>query len=219
MRLMKMNKVISFDLDGTLVTTDYVDAVWLEKIPEIYAEKNKISFEKAKEIVEREYFKVGPESIEWYDINYWIEKFELNIHWKDLLKSCIKKLKFYPDVIDVIERLSEKNELIIISNASKEFIETEIETLGFEKYFSKIFSAVSNFNKTKKDEEIYEMVCKNLGIEKERMIHIGDNYEFDYLAPRKAGIKSFYLDRKGNENGEYVVKDLREFEEKLKKLK
>ena len=215
---MKMNKVISFDLDGTLVTTDYVDAVWLEKIPEIYAEKNGISFEEAKEIVEMEYFKVGPESIEWYDINYWIEKFRLNIHWKDLLKSCIDKLKFYPDVIEVIERLSEENELIIISNASKEFIETEIETLGFEKYFSKIFSAVSNFNKTKKDKEIYEMVCRNLKIEKERMIHIGDNYEFDYLAPRRAGIKSFYLDRKGNENGEYIVKDLREFEEKLKRL-
>lgn len=218
MQLMKMNKVISFDLDGTLVTTDYVDAVWLEKIPEIYAEKNGISFEEAKEIVEMEYFKVGPESIEWYDINYWIEKFRLNIHWKDLLKSCIDKLKFYPDVIEVIERLSEENELIIISNASKEFIETEIETLGFEKYFSKIFSAVSNFNKTKKDKEIYEMVCRNLKIEKERMIHIGDNYEFDYLAPRRAGIKSFYLDRKGNENGEYIVKDLREFEEKLKRL-
>ncbi|HEC82292.1 MAG TPA: HAD family hydrolase [Thermoplasmatales archaeon] len=217
-QLMEMNRIISFDLDGTLVTMDYVDAVWLEKIPEIYAEKNRISFEKAKKFVEREYFRVGPEALEWYNIHYWIEKFGLKMHWKEILNSCIDKLEFYPEVIEVIERLNTENELIIISNASKEFIEIEMNALGFEKYFSHVFSAVSNFGKTKKDKEIYEMVCKNLDIKKEDIIHVGDNYEFDYIAPRKAGILSFYLDRKGNENGEYVVKNLREFEEKLREL-
>ncbi len=208
--------IISFDLDGTLVKMDYVDAVWLEKIPELYAEKYQLSYEDARRKVEEEYLKIGPERLEWYDIHYWIRKFDLDIDWKDLLMSCIDKLEMYPEVKEVLESLGKENELIIISNAANEFIEIEMEVLGLKKYFSRIFSAVSNFKKTKKDKEIYELVCKEMGIDKDKLIHVGDNYEFDYLAARQAGIKAFYLDRKGNMNGSFVVRDLKEFEEKIR---
>ncbi len=208
-------KIISFDLDGTLVTMDYVDAVWLEKIPQLYAEKYGISYDEAKRVVEKEYLKIGPEALEWYDIKYWIKKFDLGTSWKDILLSCKDKLKLYPEVKEVLERLSEENQLIIISNAANEFIEIEMEALGLKKYFSAIFSAVSNFGKTKKDKEVYEKVCNELGANKDKIIHVGDNYEFDYLAAKQAGIKAYYLDRKGNMNGSYVVRDLKEFEEKI----
>ncbi|RLF52777.1 MAG: HAD family hydrolase [Thermoplasmata archaeon] len=211
--------IISFDLDGTLVKMDYVDAVWLEKIPELYAEKYKLSYEDARRKVEEEYLKIGPERIEWYDIHYWIRKFKLDIDWKNLLMSCIDKLEMYPEVKEVLESLGKENELIIISNAANEFIEIEMEVLGLKKYFSHVFSAVSNFKKTKKDKEIYELVCKEMGIDKNQLIHVGDNYEFDYLAAKQAGIKAFYLDRKGNMNGSFVVRDLKEFEEKIRNMK
>ncbi len=213
-----MIKVISFDLDGTLVTMDYVDAVWLEEIPRLYAKKYGYKFEEAKKIVEKEYLKVGPEALEWYDINYWIRKFELNVSWKEILSRCIDKLKLYPEVRKVLDRLKKNYELILISNAANEFIEIELNVLNLEKYFSHIFSAVSNFNKTKKDEEIYKKICQDIKIEKDKMVHVGDNYEFDYLAAKKAGIKAFYLDRKENMDGNFVVKDLEEFEERIKNL-
>lgn len=213
-----MIKVISFDLDGTLVTMDYVDAVWLEEIPRLYAKKYGYKFEEAKKIVEKEYLKVGPEALEWYDINYWIRKFELNVSWKEILSRCIDKLKLYPEVRKVLDRLKKNYELILISNAANEFIEIELNVLNLEKYFSHIFSAVSNFNKTKKDEEIYKKIYQDIKIEKDKMVHVGDNYEFDYLAAKKAGIKAFYLDRKENMNGNFVVKDLEEFEERIKNL-
>lgn len=208
-------KIVSFDLDGTLVTMDYVDAVWLERIPQLYAEKYSIPYDEAKRVVEKEYLKIGPEALEWYDIKYWIKKFDLGASWKDILLSCKDKLKLYPEVKEVLERLSEENQLIIISNAANEFIEIEMEALGLKKYFSAIFSAVSDFGKTKKDKEVYEKVCEKIGIDKNGIVHVGDNYEFDYLAAKQAGIKAYYLDRKGNMNGSYVVRDLKEFEEKI----
>ena len=211
--------IVSFDLDGTLVSSEYVDAVWLEKIPQLYAEKENMPNEEARRYVAREYLKVGPEALEWYDIVYWIKKFDLKASWKDILMSCVDKLKLYPEVREVLERLSKRNMLIITSNASNEFIQIEVEFLGIKKYFSRIFSVVSDFGKTKKDEEAYEKICKELDAEKDKIIHVGDNYEFDYIAPIKAGIKAFYLDRKGNMNGNHVVKDLREFEEKINSLK
>ena len=209
--------IISFDLDGTLVKMDFVDAVWLEEIPKLYAEKNGLEFNDAKKIIEEEYLKIGPEALEWYDIKYWIKKFDLDIEFIEIFKRCKDKLKLYPEVIEVLEELEEK--LIIISNAANEFIEFEINALNLNKYFENIFSAVSDFGKTKKDSELYQNVCNKIGINKRNLIHVGDNYEFDYIAAKKAGINAFYLDRKGNTNGDYVVRNLKEFEEKIKKFR
>jgi len=208
-------KVISFDLDGTLVSTDYVDAVWLERIPEIYASRYGISFEEAKEYVEKEYLKIGPEALEWYDLDYWIEKFDLNTKSEDILKSCIEKLYLYTDASEILEKFSKKYELIILSNASHRFIEIETDFLGIKKYFRNIFSSVSDFKKTKKDEDVYKKVCKIIGKNSSDVVHVGDNYEFDYVVPSKVGIKAFYLDRKENMNGENIIRNLLELEEKI----
>ena len=208
--------VISFDLDGTLVKMDFVDAVWLEEIPREYAKRNGMSFEEAKRYIEEEYLKIGPEAIEWYDINYWLNKFNLKMDYKEIFKKCRNKLEVYDDALKALEMMKERN-LIIISNAAIEFIEFEMNELGLKKYFSHVFSAVSHFNKTKKDSDVYRKVCKKIGIECDDLIHVGDNYEFDYIAAKNAGARAYYLDRHENENGSHVVYSLVEFAEKVMK--
>jgi FMN phosphatase YigB (HAD superfamily) len=70
-------KVISFDLEGTLVTPNFSQAVWHEGIPSLYANQKGISFVEAKAIVLREYQAVGDQRKEWYDIKYWFSHFGL----------------------------------------------------------------------------------------------------------------------------------------------
>jgi len=207
-------KIISFDLDGTLVKTDFVDAVWLNEIPRLYAEKHGMDIEEAKKFVEKEYLKIGPESIEWYDINYWLNKFEIDTEYIEIFQKCKNKLSLYDDVIPALKNLDGKH-LIIISNAASEFIKFEIEELGIGEYFREIFSAVSHFNKTKKDGKVYKKVCEKLNIGCKHLIHVGDNYEFDYIAPREAGAAAFYLDRHGYEKGRNIVYSLEEFVEAI----
>ena len=208
-------KIISFDLDGTLVSSDFVNEVWLEKIPEIYAKENEISIKEAKERVEKEYFKIGERNLEWYDIKYWLKKFNLNHSYREIFEECRDKLKLYPEVEWVLNKLKDEY-LIIISNAAREFIEFEANELNLKNKFKKIFSSVSDFGKIKKDGDVYKKICKFLKIECNNMIHVGDNLEFDYMAAKQAGIKAFYLDRKSMESGEHIVKNLKEFYEKIK---
>jgi putative hydrolase of the HAD superfamily len=213
-----MTKIISFDLDGTLVTPDFVETVWLRKIPQLYAIKNNISFDEALKIVEKEYFKVGPERLEWYNIHFWLKKFKISISWKNILMSCINRLKLYPEVIGVLENLNEYYRLIITSNAAVEFIETEMDTLKIDSYFDHIFSAVSDFKKTKKNEEVFELICNKIRVKKNEIIHIGDNYEFDYQTPKRLGIKAFLVIRDAcSSDKSYIVRNLKDFEKKLRR--
>jgi putative hydrolase of the HAD superfamily len=206
MKLKKI-KIISFDLDGTLVKKDFVDYFWLELIPELYSIKNKIELKKAKEYIFNEYDKIGKEDIRWYLPNYWLNYFNLNMDSKILLKKISNRIEYYQDALSFLEIASKKYTLIISSNAAKEFIEIELEILN-KKYFKHVFSCVSDFNIPRKNIEFYKLICKRLNIKPFEMIHIGDDEEVDYQIPIQIGINAFYLDRKNEENGKYIIHSL-----------
>ncbi len=210
-----MARFVSFDMDGTLVDPVFTDFVWGQGIPTLYAEKVGLPFEAAKAFVEREYQKVGEGAIEWYDIKYWFRFFQLEQSWKALMKQFVDKIHVYPDVNHILDRLKDRFQLILTSNAGREFIEVEMEATGLGRYFDQIFSATSDFAVVKKTIEFYQRICQTLGARPQEIVHIGDHYEFDYLVPRKLGIHAFYLDRSGEKRGEFVLRNLGELEEKI----
>jgi putative hydrolase of the HAD superfamily len=202
-------KVISFDLDGTLSTPTFTNLLWNEGVPKLYAKTHSIGIEKAKEIVRKEYDKIGEEDINWYKLDYWFDYFSLKANPMDLLEEFSAKIEFYPETEEVLSKMKNKYKLIISSNAAKEFISIEIGKLGKSFFFS-IFSSTSDFNQLKKDPSFYLRICNRLNILPSEMIHIGDNYRFDYLAPKKAGVFAFYLNRKAKKASNFVVRNLKE---------
>lgn len=203
--------VISFDLDGTLVSEKFSQIVWHKGIPELYARKCGVALNEATQFVFREYEKVGEQSIEWYDIRYWLQFFDLDNDWEKLLGKYKDLIKPYPEVHDVLSTLKQSYKLIITSNAAREFLDTEIMASNLSPYFDRIFSATSDFREVKKTEQFYLTICNLLNVHQSQMIHIGDHFEFDYLVPQRLGITSFYLDRKGEKNGPSIANNLREF--------
>jgi HAD superfamily hydrolase (TIGR01549 family) len=210
-----MTKIISFDMDGTLVDPEFTDWVWLHGIPLLYGEKAKIPFEEAKHFVVEEYLKVGEGAIEWYDIKYWFQFFRLERSWKDLMRQYVDKISIYPDVHYILDRLKEKFPIILTSNAGREFIDVEMEATGLWGYFDRIFSATSDFGEVKKTVGFYQRICQILGVNPQEVIHVGDHYEFDYLVPRSLGIRAFYLDRSDERKGDFIISDLRDLEKEL----
>ena len=212
-RVNSMNtaKLISFDLDSTLIEPTFTTFVWEIGIPRLYAKKNNVSLSEATSIVKGEYDRVGEGAMEWYDIDYWFRFFELAERWQDLMEEHRYKVRPFPEVKEVMEELGKPHDLIIVSNAAREFIEMEVKEAGIEEYFTRIFSVTSDFGQVKKTPECYKEVLKAMGVTPTNTVHVGDHYEFDYLIPKQLGITSYFLDRDGNKpKDRYTIKDLTE---------
>ena len=212
-------KVMSFDLDGTLFDNRFVDSVWLEEIPRLYSVKKRVSIDDARKVVKREYDKVGKERREWYDLQYWIRKFGLDVAWQELLRKFEKRVRIYPEVPKVLQELKQRGfRLIIVTNAHREFVDLELKKANIENYFEQVFSSTSDFGLVKKTVKLYQRVCSILKISPQEMIHIGDDRNFDFDVPRRLGILAFHLDRVGKHKGELVIHSLEELNKKLQRL-
>ena len=197
-------KVVSFDAEGTLVTPDFSYAVWFEAIPECYAERNGIDLELAKKTVEEEYRKVGDQRLEWYDIRYWFDKLDLGAP-DSVMHRCKSKVRYYPEVVEVLATLSGRYKLIVASGSTRDFLRHLLQDI--EPYFTQVFSSLTDY-KQLKTSEFYLKICNTMGVGPSQVIHVGDNWQFDFIAPKEAGIKAFYLDRKRQNNHQNSVASL-----------
>lgn len=200
-------RIVSFDVDGTLVTPSFADIVWLEALPQLVADTWKISPDEAKKILYNEYKAIGPKRPEWYDLEYWVKKYRLQVDPRSLVYQYKDAVALYPEVIDVLERLKEKYDLIIISNSSKLFL--DVTTQQLRKYFTHIYSTLSDLGMMK-DTSTYLEICRLLSASPLEMAHVGDSLDLDYIKAKRAGILAFFLDRRGKRSGRYFIKDLRE---------
>jgi putative hydrolase of the HAD superfamily len=203
-------------MDGTITDTAFVDSVWLEGIPRLFAAKNSIPLKQAKKHVKTEYDKVGRERLEWYDLAYWIDKFGLNISPRTVLHDFEDRINMFPEVPKVLEKLKNKGfRLIITSNARREFVDLELEKTNITNYFEHVFSSTSDFGLIKNSVRLYEKVCAICKIAPNEMVHTGDDPLFDFEVPRALGISAFYLDRTRQCKQETAIHTLEELNQRL----
>ncbi len=205
-------------MDGTISDVSFADSVWLEGIPRLYALKNDLSFEMAKKEVTSEYYKVGRERLEWYDLSYWINKLGLGVSSGEILSSFKRNIRAFPEVPEVLKELKNKGfRLIILTNARREFVDLEVEKTGITGCFERVFSSTSDFGLVKNTVEPYRKVCEACAVSPREVVHVGDDESFDFEVPRRLGMTAFYLDRTGEHVGEFVIRSLTELSEKLVK--
>lgn len=188
-----MKKIISFDLDGTLVHGKYGDMVWNHGIPDEYARKYGMSFEAAKRLIRDQYEEVGEANIEWYHIELWLRKFDLPVSPKMLLDRYESHIELFPDTREVLEALMASYTLIVASNAARIFVDKELSYANLTSHFTHIISATSDYCMVKKEKGFYKKLCTTLHISPHEIVHVGDHRVFDFETPSQLGIEAYHF--------------------------
>lgn len=207
---MKRVEVISFDAEGTLVTPEFSEAIWHETIPAIYARRTGLDLALARKSVFEEYASVGDQRLEWYDINYWFSRLDLGSAER-AIHDCLSRIQYYPEVMRVLSSLGEQYKLIVASCTPQGFLRYLLEDI--EHHFVRVFSSVSHYGQLKSP-GFYRSICEELGVEPSRTVHVGDNWQLDFVNSREAGLQAFYLDRSGDTDHESIT-DLTQLEKHL----
>lgn len=210
LRRHKKIRVISFDLDGTLVDLSFADAVWLEGMSKLLSQTEGIPEELARERLVALYNKIGDEDVRWYKLDFWFKELSIPGSPNELLLQYKHLIKPYPETHEILRTLASKFELVLLSHASREFLETELEKAKLEPYFSRVISTVSDLGEVK-SQAVYEELCRILKVDTNEVLHIGDNKKFDYLVPSSIGINSFLVTRHNKiKDGINVLLNLKE---------
>ena len=188
---MNQIKIISFDVEGTLVSHEFSEVLWNEAIPLCYAQKYNIDTDQAQKITRGEFEKIGYQRMEWYDAEYWFKRFQLG-NPEPVIQSCVDKISYYPEVTEVLSSLAPHFELTIASGVPLYLLKYLLRDV--EHYFTRVFSATSQY-KQLKTPYFYSQICRTMGVEPARIVHVGDSWKTDYINSGEVGINAFYLDR------------------------
>ena len=117
--------------------------------------------------------------------------------WIKYLSDCTEKAS--KEIIDTLEYLKSKYDLVILSNWFTESQENRLKKMGIDKYFSK--QIYTDKVKNKPNKETFMEAVKPYNIDE--CIMIGDSIEKDIKGAEDIGMKTILI------NNETKVEDLR----------
>jgi phosphoglycolate phosphatase len=109
-----------------------------------------------------------------------------NIYSREIVKQ---NSEIFDDIIEVLEKLSEKYDLVLISATFLHEVEDKINKYGLNKYFSKIY-AVEEVGTSKKT--LIEKFIADRNLDSKNLITIGDR-NIDYDTFNEIGFGEIYI--------------------------
>ncbi len=185
---------VSFDLDGTLTNSSFVDSVWLEGIPSLIAQRQGGDLPSARDLCIEAYTKVGDDSLLWYRLPYWLDYFGLgDVEPVSLIQRYASRIEVFEDVHPVLEGLAQEGfTLILFSNASRDFLDIEVAQGGLEPYFSRLISVSDDWGTVKASPASFIRLREEVSGD---LVHAGDHLKFDYEVPMSVGIPAYHICR------------------------
>ena len=210
-----MIKRIIFDVDNTLIPwhNEYIDSYGyaLDELGVSHTSQDVIDIDDAIDKYEK-YYNI-------YDrkkMNDFIKE-RVNIDLPDKFTDyAIKYLgKCYKEedksILNILEKLSKKYELVVLTNWFRENQEARMKALGIDKYLVDMVFTDEVVNKPNK--EAFLKACGDK--DPSECLMVGDNYEIDIKGAENAGIKAILIDPDNKYEYKDKIKNINELEELL----
>jgi putative hydrolase of the HAD superfamily len=126
-------------------------------------------------------------------------------------QPVISQTTIFDDTLDVLNKLRKSGKRVgLVSNTifPEDYHRRDLKRFGLEPYIDfAIFS--SSFGYRKPHPAIYEEATRQMGIEKSRLVFVGDRYIEDYAGPRESGLHAILRFRQDREYPEPLANSIR----------
>ncbi len=163
---------VLLDMDGTLLDLNFDNHFWCEFVPLKYAERNKLSLMKAKQILQPK-FKQMEGKLEWYCLDYWTQVLELDI--AGLKTEIAELITVLPHVVEFLERLKDaKKQVFLVTNAHQDSLNLKMEKTCLQPFFDAIICS-HNFGAAKENLAFWTQLQQQYSFDKQRTLMIDDS--------------------------------------------
>ncbi len=110
----------------------------------------------------------------------------------DVFDAARNQVEFFPDVLPVLEALTQRFRLIALTNGN-----ASLQRIGVRHLFHDVVTAVEA-GAAKPARPIFEEAIRRAGVNPGQILHVGDHPENDIEGARSAGLRSAWMNRNGN---------------------
>jgi putative hydrolase of the HAD superfamily len=211
---MKMDyKAVIFDADETIFNNQGIHIIVTEKIlqdlglsptlaNEVHDKWDEHYFAEQKRRIDDEGFCIDRENNA-FSLMLALKEFNVELtykqaynYWHYMIDEYSTKSKPYPDALELIDFLQEKQiQMAIVSNGDTDIINMRLEKADITHYFNFVIAPCQDVPLSKPDTKVFEKSLNLLGLSSNEVIFVGDNPNADILGANRTGMFSVLIDR------------------------
>jgi 2-haloalkanoic acid dehalogenase type II len=109
----------------------------------------------------------------------------------DAFYAARNRIEFYPDALEALARLAAHGPVLALTNGN-----ADLARIGIAGHFAGCIAA-RDAGHAKPDTPIFHAACAALRLEPHEVLHVGDDPELDIAGAHRAGMRSCWINRRG----------------------
>lgn len=203
-------KVVSFDLDGTILQREFDYELWYDKLHRFVARAKGIGFKEAYDMSVSHAGTLPESHVARYAIKYWIDHYNLPFEEKEIVEAVSSPIALFEDYKPAVNALRSKvDRIVLFTNSTGYVLKKKLAETGICEDFSKVYDVIGLWDHPKDTSEAYQKLLESEGCTPDEILHVGDSEKGDKLAPEQVGLRAVLIDRDGKGD----IKSLQELTE------